>query len=66
VLFIDASALYSMLTNKDDARELLARLQRAPRRMTSPLAVWETVINVARLLDLPLPDMSKAVKTILS
>lgn len=48
-MFIDASALCSMLTNEDDARELLARLQRSPRRITSPLAVWETVINVARI-----------------
>ena len=61
-MFIDASALCSMLTNEDDARELLARLQRSPRRITSPLAVWETVINVARILDIPLPDMRKAVE----
>jgi ribonuclease VapC len=59
-MFVDASALCAMLTDEDDARELLARLQRAPRRITSPLAVWETAISVARILALPLDETARA------
>lgn len=65
-MFVDASALCSMLTSEDDARELLARMQRAPRRITSPLAIWETVVSVARILDLPLQDARKAIEEYLS
>jgi ribonuclease VapC len=61
-MFIDASALCSMLTDEDEARELLARLQRGPKRMTSPLVVWEIVVSVARILDMPFPDTRKAVE----
>ncbi len=53
-MFIDASALTAMLTSEDDARELLARLQLSKTRVTSPLAVWETAIAVARVLGLPI------------
>jgi ribonuclease VapC len=47
-MFIDASALTAILLNEQDARELLARMQNDDRRITSPLAVWETVLAVAR------------------
>lgn len=61
-MFVDASALCAMLTDETDARELLARLQCAPRRLTSPLAVWETTVSVARILGLPLDETTKAVE----
>ena len=60
-MFIDASALTAMLVDEDDARELLARLQATSTRLTSPLAVWETAIAVARVLDLPFGEASAAV-----
>ncbi|MEX0955559.1 MAG: type II toxin-antitoxin system VapC family toxin [Rhizobiaceae bacterium] len=60
-MFIDASALTALLTDEDDARELLSRLQQTRTRMTSPLAVWETAIAVARITDLPIRDASLAV-----
>ena len=40
MMFIDASALTALLTDEDEARELLARMQQAGTRLTSPLAVW--------------------------
>ncbi|MFN4164789.1 MAG: type II toxin-antitoxin system VapC family toxin [Ferrovibrio sp.] len=61
-MFIDASALCAMLTDEGDARELLARLQGTTMRLTSPLAVWETAISVARILDLPLDEARQAVE----
>ena len=60
-MFIDASALTAMLIDEDYARELLARLQMTPTRVTSPLAVWETAIAVARVLDLSIAEASAAV-----
>ena len=60
-MFIDASALTAILSDETDAHELLARLQKAAERLTSPLAVWETVIAVARNLGLQIIDAREAV-----
>ncbi|SRR5579859_1679778 len=64
-MFVDASALTAMMTDEADARALLARLQNYRSRTTSPLAVWETGIAVARILDLPIPDAATAVEDFL-
>jgi len=60
-MFVDASALTAMLTEERDARELLARAQKYPVRFTSPLAVWETVIAVARVLGVDVQNAASAV-----
>ncbi|UPK31009.1 type II toxin-antitoxin system VapC family toxin [Bradyrhizobium sp. 195] len=65
-MFIDASALTAMLTDEDEARELLARLHQAATRLTSPLAVWEAAIAVARVLGLPISEASEAVESYLA
>lgn len=65
-MFIDASALCALLTDEDDARELLARMQRSVRRITSPLAIWETTVSVARILDLPLRETQEWVQKYLA
>src|SRR5262245_36558681 len=65
-MFIDASALTAMLTDEVEARELLARLQGTSKRLTSPLAVWETAIAVARALALPIADAADAVDSYLT
>jgi ribonuclease VapC len=64
-MFVDASALTAMLTNESDARDLITRLQRHPRRITSPLALWETVIAVTRILGLTAIDAQSAVEQFL-
>ena len=65
-MFIDASALTALLTDEDEARELLARLQQTGTRLTSPLAVWEAVVAVGRLLDLSVSAAAEAVETYLA
>lgn len=65
-MFIDASALTALLTDETEARELLARLQQAETRLTSPLAVWEAAIAVARVLDLPISEAAEAVESYLA
>ena len=61
-MLVDASALTAMLTDESDARLLLSRLQCYPKRTTTPLAVWETVIAVARIPGLPMRDADSAVE----
>lgn len=64
-MFIDASALTAILTSEQDARELLARMQNSNERLTSPLAIWETTIAVARRLGLEVKDAQLAVEDFL-
>ncbi len=65
-MFIDASALTAMLVDERDARELLARMQNYPRRVTSPLAVSETVVAVACILGLEVDAAEAAVEDFLA
>jgi ribonuclease VapC len=65
-MFVDASALTSILVQEHDASDLLARLNRHQHRVTSPMAVWETVIAVARELKLPVPAAHEAVEGFLA
>lgn len=48
-MFIDASALCAMITAETEAESLFTRLQSSEIRITSPLAIWETVVNLPRL-----------------
>ena len=65
-MFIDASALTAILTDESDARELLARMQRSSRRITSPLATWESTIAVARRLRLDIARAAEVVEQFLA
>lgn len=64
-MFVDASALTAILTSEADGPDLLARLQSGDRRLTSPLAVWETAVAVARILGLDVADAHQAVEDFL-
>lgn len=64
-MFVDASALTAILGNESDAASLLARLQRGRVRITSPLAIWETVLAISRLLDMSIRDAHRAVEDFL-
>ncbi len=65
-MFIDASALTALLTDENEARELLARLQQTGTRLTSPLAIWEAAIAVARVLHFPVAEAVDAVESYLA
>ena len=65
-MFVDASAITAILSDEADARELLARLQKGVVRITSPLAVWETTIAVARNLGLEISEAREAVEGFLT
>ncbi len=51
-MFVDASALTAILTREAGADELILRIEQADRRITSPMAIWETSVAVARVLGL--------------
>jgi ribonuclease VapC len=65
-MFVDASALTAMLVDERDGQELLARMQNHALRVTSPLAVWETVLAVARVLGLEIKAAEAAVEDFLA
>lgn len=47
-MFVDASAFVAILASEEGADALLARLQQADVRYTSPMAIWETSIVLGR------------------
>ncbi|KMO39339.1 type II toxin-antitoxin system VapC family toxin [Methylobacterium aquaticum] len=65
-MFVDTSALIAILAGEPDAAALVARLQHARQRLTSPYAVFETTIALSRILDLPLPEAREAVRDYLA
>jgi ribonuclease VapC len=52
-MFVDASVLVAILTEESDGSEWSRRLQEAEGLVTSPVAVFETVVSVARKDRLP-------------
>lgn len=55
-MFVDASALTAVIAREKGHEELLARLEAAPLRLTSPIGVFETVAAVARIFAISPAD----------
>lgn len=55
-MFVDASAIVAILAREEDAGPLTARLGQARRAFTSPVAVYETVLGLARVRSIPLHE----------
>ena len=47
-MFVDASAIVAILTNEAEAQDLAATLDSAKEPITSPIAIWETAVSIAR------------------
>jgi ribonuclease VapC len=65
-MFIDASALVAMLAREEDAPELFSRLEKSGTRLTSPLAIWEASVALARILDRSVKDAEGEVNGLLA
>lgn len=65
-MFVDASALTAILIGEADAAHLLTRLQTCRKRITSPLAIWDTALAVGRGLGLEIHDAHEAVERFLT
>ncbi len=64
-MFADASALTAILLKEPDEASLVARMQAHPLRVTSPMAVWETVLAVSRGLGISIAMAEVAVEELL-
>ena len=64
-MFIDASALVAMVVGEPEAAQLAARMEATASRRTSPIALYETVAAVARILAIPIGDAEVAVDDLL-
>jgi ribonuclease VapC len=64
-MFVDASALTAMIADESDAPELVARLDQAQTLLTSPIAVWEATVALARLSGKSITDVREDVERFL-
>ena len=55
-MFLDASAVIAIIAREDDAASLTARLDRADTVFTSPIAVYESVLGLARVSGTSIAD----------
>jgi ribonuclease VapC len=46
MMFVDASAIIAIMTQEEGFEQLVARLGAAPRKLTSPLALWESAVRL--------------------
>ncbi len=52
-MFLDASAIIGIIAREADAASLAARLGRAATVYTSPIALYEAVLGLARIGNMP-------------
>src|SRR5215210_3352372 len=64
-MFVDASAIVAIVALEEDGPALSARIDRADQVQTSPLAIYEATLGVARRLDMPVAVAVRAVDTFL-
>lgn len=64
-MFVDASALTAMIADEADAPELIARLDQAETLLTSPIALWEATVALARLSGKSIKDTRKSLERFL-
>lgn len=64
-MFVDASALTAILVTEADAASLKERLLARVPRLTSPLAVWETILAVSRRRALDVHEAEAVVESFL-
>jgi ribonuclease VapC len=55
-MFLDASAITAILAREDEASSLAARLGQAINVYTSPIAIYEATVGLARIANASLPS----------
>ncbi|MFD1254736.1 Ribonuclease VapC30 [Devosia equisanguinis] len=55
-MFVDASAIISMLSGEEDAPSLARALEQAPKILISPMAIYEAVAGLARKRACPIDE----------
>ena len=65
-MFVDASAIVGSLAPEVDGPNLAARVTQADRLFTSPLAIYEAVLGLARSRNMAIDDAQTAVSDFLT
>ena len=65
-MFLDASAMIAVIVREEDGQALAARLGQADRVHTSPIAIYEAVLGVARIRNSGTPGAQRIVDQFLS
>lgn len=65
-MFVDASAIVAVLVAEPEMADLLRRLSRARRSYTSPIAIYEATLGVARIVEEPASEIMPLVERFLS
>lgn len=65
-MFVDASALVAILLREPGYAEIEKRLHDAPVRLTSGLAIFESVLAIVRETNLPPQDVDRLLETFLA
>ena len=55
-MFVDASAIIAILVEESDGAALARRLEQAAERRTSPIAIYESVVAIARVCNVSIAD----------
>ena len=53
-MFLDASAIIAILAQESDGPELAARIDRSERAYISPIAIYEVVLAIGRIGNVPI------------
>ena len=64
-LFIDASAIVAMMTGEHDGEDLVRAMSGYDERLSSPIAIWEAVVAVARKRVVPLSQAEASLDDLL-
>jgi ribonuclease VapC len=59
-MFLDASAMVAILVEENDAAALTRRVEQAIEAFTSPIAIYEAVLGVARVRNVPITAAQSA------
>ncbi len=65
-LFADASVLVAIMAVEPDRAEWLQRIDKAESVVTSPIAIWETVRAVSRMVSQPIAEIQHETMLVLN
>ena len=63
MIFVDASAMISLMTGEDDADDLADRLEAEQSRLCSAVSVWETIAGLCRTYMFSVPSARATVQS---
>lgn len=63
MIFVDASAMISMMVGESDADDLADRLGAERLRLCSALSMWETIAGLCRTYTFSIPSAQSAVRS---